>query len=86
MTLSEEAKEIVRNLKKHPNAHIHYFADRMWSMYPDKKTFEKYWQQGNGDKDLLSIQIMEGDDFDSTYCPPLTEALLYINGKTSSSI
>jgi hypothetical protein len=84
--LSDEAKVIVKQLKKHPNAHIHYFADRMWSMYADKKIFEKYWEKGDGDKDLSEIEIMQGDDFDSTYCPPLTEALMYLNGKTTSSI
>lgn len=86
MTLTEEAKPIVKLLKKYPNAHIHYFADRMWSMYPDKKTFDKYWKDGLGDKDLLEIELMEGYDFDSTYCPPLTEALAYLAGKTTSSI
>lgn len=73
-------------LKQHPNAHIHYFDDRMWSMYTDKKTFEKYWMNGDGDGDLSEIELMEGDDFDSTYCPPLTEALAYLDEKSTSSI
>jgi hypothetical protein len=86
MSLSTEARKIVKVLEAHPNCHIHYFANQMWSIYTDKKTFEKYWQGGDGDQDLSEIEIMEGSDFDSTYCPPLTEALAYLTKKTTSSI
>lgn len=84
--MSDEAKQIIKNLKKYPNAHIHYFADRMWSMYPDKKTFEEVWENGDGDGDLSAIEIMEGNDFDSTYVSPLVEALMHMSGKTTSSL
>lgn len=84
--ISTEARRIVKVLQEHPNAHIHYFDNQMWSIYTDKKTFEKYWENGNGDKDLSEIEVLEGSDFDSTYCPPLTEALAYLTEKTTSSI
>lgn len=84
--ISAEARKIMKVFEEHPHAHVHYFADQMWSIYPDKKTFDEYWQKGNGDKDLLEIEIMEGSDFDSTYCPPLTEALSHMHGITTSSV
>lgn len=84
--MTPEAKRILKALQKNPNAHIHYFGNMMWSMYPDKKTFDEYYQNGNGDKDLSEIEIMEGNDFDSTYISPLTEALLSITGHTGDSI
>ena len=86
MTMTPEAKKIVKALKQHPHAHIHYFDNMMWSMYTDKKTFEKYWMNGDGDSDLSEIEIMEGNDFDSSYLPPLVEALLHIQGGSGSSI
>lgn len=86
MALTHEAKLIVKALREHPKAHIHYFDNMMWSMYPNKKKFEAYWENGNGDKDLLEIEIMQGDDFDSTYLSPLVEAMLYLSGKSGSSI
>lgn len=84
--MSEEASLILKALRKHPKAHIHYFAENMWSMYPNRKVFEEYWMGGDGDKDLSEIEIMEGNDFDSTYCSPLVEALMHLQGKTTSSI
>lgn len=84
--ISAEAKRIVKVLKMYPNAHVHYFAPTMWSIYPSKEQFEEYWENGDGDKDLSEIEVLEGSDFDSTYLPPLTEALLYMEEKTGSSI
>lgn len=86
MSLTPEAKKIVKALKDNPNAHIHYFDNMMWSMYPSKTLFEQYWENGDGDKDLSDIEIMQGDDFDSSYLSPLVEALLHIENKTGSSI
>lgn len=84
--MSPEVKKIIRELKKHPHAHIHYFADRMWSMFPSKELFDSYYKKGNGFKDLSEIEIMQGDDFDSTYVSPLVEALSSFKGVTTSSI
>lgn len=86
MKLTPEAKQIVKALKKYPEAHIHYWDDRMWSMYPSKKEFDKLYLNGDGDADLSEIEVLEGNDFDSSYAAPLTEALCHLTGHTVESI
>lgn len=84
--MDAEIRKIRKILKQYPNAHVHYFDNHMWSLYPDKETFEKYWEGGEGDKDLSEIELMEGNDFNSDYVPTIVRALIEESGRTFSSI
>ena len=84
--MDTELRKIKKLFKQYPNAHIHYFSNHMWSMYPNKEIFEEYWQNGDGDQDLSEIELMEGNDFDSDYIPMVVKAIIEESGKTASSI
>jgi len=82
MSLTPEEKKIVQVLKKNPKAHVHYWDNQEWTIYPSKRELEKEMEQDGYE----AKHLLHGSDFGSDYCPPLTKAILHMIGHTSTSI